>query len=206
MIGAGVTGFYMSRLMFMTFFTKKRWAEDVHPHESPSVMTVPLIVLAALSVLGGVMLAGDWIVNYLEPVVGTAPEESPPIPALAISVIVVLIVAVGVALAYVFVQQRDVPREAPQDVSFATRAARAELYGNEINDELAIKPGGALVAGLTLADTRGVDGFVEGTARAVGGVGLVLRRAQTGFVRSYALSLLAGAVLVVVALLAVNAA
>jgi NADH-quinone oxidoreductase subunit L len=206
MIGAGVTGFYMSRLMFMTFFTKQRWADDVHPHESPKVMTVPLIVLAALSVLGGVMLIGDWIVNYLEPVVGTAPAENPRIPALAVSVIVVLIVAVGVAVAYVFVQRRDVPREAPQDVSFPTRAARAELYGNEINDELAVKPGGALVSGLTYLDTYGVDGFVEGTARAVGGVGLVLRRAQTGFVRSYALSLLAGAVLVVVALLAVNAA
>jgi NADH-quinone oxidoreductase subunit L len=206
MIGAGVTGFYMSRLMFMTFFTKQRWADDVHPHESPKVMTVPLIVLAALSVLGGVMLIGDWIVNYLEPVVGTAPAENPRIPALAVSVIVVLIVAVGVAVAYVFVQRRDVPREAPQDVSFPTRAARAELYGNEINDELAVKPGGALVSGLTYLDTYGVDGFVEGTARAVGGVGLVLRSAQTGFVRSYALSLLAGAVLVVVALLAVNAA
>jgi NADH-quinone oxidoreductase subunit L len=192
--------------MFMTFFTKQRWADDVHPHESPKVMTVPLIVLAALSVLGGVMLIGDWIVNYLEPVVGTAPAENPRIPALAVSVIVVLIVAVGVAVAYVFVQRRDVPREAPQDVSFPTRAARAELYGNEINDELAVKPGGALVSGLTYLDTYGVDGFVEGTARAVGGVGLVLRRAQTGFVRSYALSLLAGAVLVVVALLAVNAA
>ena len=48
MIGAGITGFYMTRLMLMTFFTDKRWAEDVHPHESPKVMTIPLMVLAAL--------------------------------------------------------------------------------------------------------------------------------------------------------------
>ena len=75
----------MTRLMLMTFFTDKRWEEGVHPHESPKVMTVPLIVLAALSVLGGVMLIGDWIVDFLEPVTGTAPDESPPIPALAIS-------------------------------------------------------------------------------------------------------------------------
>jgi NADH-quinone oxidoreductase subunit L len=204
MIGAGITGFYMSRLMFMTFFTKKRWADGVHPHESPQVMTVPLIVLAALSVLGGLLLAGDWIVNFLEPVVGTAPEESPPIPALLISVIVVLIVAAGVAVAWYLVQQQEVPREAPQDVSFATKAARAELYGNEINDGLVIRPGGQLVTGLTLFDQHGVDGVVEGTALGVGGTGSVLRLAQTGFVRSYALSLLAGAVLVVVALLAVN--
>ena len=51
MIGAGITGFYMTRLMLMTFFSEKRWAKDVHPHESPKVMTVPLMVLAALSVL-----------------------------------------------------------------------------------------------------------------------------------------------------------
>src|SRR3954454_4151696 len=57
LLGAGVTGFYMTRLMLMTFFTEKRWAKDLHPHESPSVMTGPLVVLAALSVLGGVMLA-----------------------------------------------------------------------------------------------------------------------------------------------------
>ena len=49
LLGAGVTGFYMTRLMLMTFFSEKRWEKDVHPHESPKVMTVPLIVLAALS-------------------------------------------------------------------------------------------------------------------------------------------------------------
>jgi NADH-quinone oxidoreductase subunit L len=206
MIGAGVTGFYMSRLMFMTFFTKARWEEGVHPHESPSVMTIPLMVLAALSVLGGLLLAGDWIVNFLEPVVGTAGHESPPIPALLISVIVVLIVAVGVAAAWYLVQQREVPREAPQDVSFATRAARAELYGNEVNDVLAVKPGGWLATGLSMFDRQGVDGVVEGTALGVGGTGSVLRLVQTGFVRSYALSLLIGTVIVVLALLAVNAA
>ncbi len=81
LIGAGVTGFYMTRLMLMTFFTGKRWAEDTHPHESPKVMTVPLIVLAALSVLGGIMLAGDWIVDFLAPVVGVAEHHEPPLPA-----------------------------------------------------------------------------------------------------------------------------
>jgi NADH-quinone oxidoreductase subunit L len=204
MVGAGVTGFYMSRLMFMTFFSQKRWQDDVHPHESPLVMTIPLMVLAALSVLGGLMLAGDWIVNFLEPVVGTHVEESPPISGLMVSVIVVLIVAVGVALAWYLFQRQEVPREAPQDVSFATRAARAELYGNEINDVLVVHPGGQLVDGLVLFDRHGVDGVVEGTALGVGATGSVVRLTQTGFVRSYALSLLAGAVLVVVALLAVN--
>jgi NADH-quinone oxidoreductase subunit L len=206
MVGAGVTGFYMSRLMFLTFFTSRRWADDVHPHESPKVMTIPLMVLAALSVLGGLMLAGNWIVNFLEPVTGTVKHENPPLSSLLISAIVVVIVAVGVALAWYLVERRDVPREAPQGVSFPVRAARAELYGNQINDELVIRPGGRLVGGLTTMDRHGVDGVVEGGAVAIGGLGSVLRRAQNGFVRSYALSVLIGALLVVAALLAVNAA
>jgi NADH-quinone oxidoreductase subunit L len=163
-------------------------------------------VLAALSALGGLMLAGNWIVDFLEPVTGGIAHENPPLPSILISLIVVLVVAVGVALAWYLVEQRDVPREAPQDVSFATRAARAELYGNEINDVLVVEPGGRLVGGLSLFDRSGVDGVVEGTALGVGGVGSVVRLVQTGFVRSYALSLLVGAVIVVVALLAVNAA
>src|SRR3954471_20462597 len=89
MVGAGITGFYMSRLMFLTFFTEKRWEKDVHPHESPPVMTFPLIVLAALSVLGGVMLIGGWIEDFLAPVTGFTEEADPSIPGWAVSVIVV---------------------------------------------------------------------------------------------------------------------
>jgi NADH-quinone oxidoreductase subunit L len=137
-------------------------------------------------------------------VTGHALEENPPLPAVVSSVIVVVIVAVGVAAAWYFVGRTRVPREAPQEVSFVTRAARQELYGNEINDGLVIRPGGQLVAGLTLFDDHGVDGVVEGTALGVSGTGSVMRLAQTGFVRSYALSVLAGALIVVLALLAVN--
>ena len=98
------------------------------------------------------------------------------------------------------------PREAPEPVSWPVRAARAELYGNEVNDELVVRPGAHLVSGLTFADRHVVDGVVEGGALAVSGTGMIVRLTQTGFVRSYALSVLLGAVLVVVALLAVNLA
>jgi NADH-quinone oxidoreductase subunit L len=206
LLGAGITAFYMTRLMLMTFFTRKRWEKGVHPHESPSVMTVPLMVLAALSLLGGVLLLGNWIVDFLEPVTGTPPHEDPPIPILMTTLLIVLVVAVGVAAAWFLVGRRDVPRTAPTDVSFATRAARAELYGNEINDTLVVTPGGALVRGVTSLDRHGVDGVVEGGSSWIGGLGMILRRTQNGYVRSYALSLLGGALLVVLALLAVNIA
>jgi NADH-quinone oxidoreductase subunit L len=206
LLGAGVTGFYMTRLMLLTFFTDKRWEKGVHPHESPKVMTVPLIVLAALSVLGGVMLIGDWIVDFLDPVVGTPPPEEPPLPALAISVIAVLVVAAGVALAWFLVGKRDVPRTAPQQVSWVTRAARNDLYGDAINDGLVVNPGRHAVADLLAFDRYGVDGVLTGGPVAIGAVAGQMRRVQNGFVRSYALSLLGGVLLVVLALLAVNLA
>lgn len=204
LLGAGITAFYMTRLMLMTFFTTKRWEDGVHPHESPRVMTVPLIVLAALSVLGGVLLLGDWIKTWLEPVTGTVEHHEPPLPAIVITLIITAVVAIGVAAAWFLVGRREIPREAPQDVSFATRAARADLYGDAINDAVVVRPGAGLVGGLTSFDRRGVDGAVEGGSLAVGGLSSILRRVQNGFVRSYALSLLGGALLVVLALLAVN--
>ena len=211
MIGAGITGFYMTRLMLMTFFGSERWGVDadghrVHPHESPKVMTVPLMVLAALSVLSGVLLVGDWIVTWLEPVTGVAEHHEPPLPAIVITLLITLTVAIGVAAAWFLVGRRDILREAPQDVSFATRAARADLYGDAINDAVVVRPGAGLVGGLATFDRVGVDGTIEGGSSAVGGISRALRRLQNGFVRSYALSVLAGALLVVLVLLAVNLA
>jgi NADH-quinone oxidoreductase subunit L len=119
---------------------------------------------------------------------------------------VVLVVAAGVSLAWLLVGKREVPRVAPRDVSFATRAARHDLYGDAINDTLVVGPGRNLVGGLVTMDRVGVDGVVEGGSAAVGGFSGVFRRIQNGFVRSYALSVLGGVLLVVLALLAVNLA
>jgi NADH-quinone oxidoreductase subunit L len=206
LVGAGVTAFYMTRLMLMTYFGRKRWADDVHPHESPRTMTLPLIVLAALSALGGLMLLGGWITQWLDPVVGEEVHHQLPLPALLLSVIVLLVVAAGVAVAWLTVGRHEVPRTAPTRVSVLTRAARADLYGDAINEELFMRPGDRFVTGLANFDRDGVDGFVNGTAGAFGGMSGTFRRMQTGFVRSYALSVLGGAVLVVLALLAVNLA
>jgi NADH-quinone oxidoreductase subunit L len=204
LIGAGVTGFYMTRLMLMTFFTEERWEPDVHPHESPKVMTVPLIVLAALSVLGGLLLLNDWIVDFLSPVTGLAPHEEPPLPALVVTILAVLVVAVGVALAWFLVGKRDVPRTAPTKVSVFTAAGRNDLYGDAFNDLVIVGPGKGFTEGLATFDRGTVDGGFVGTASALGGLSSRMRLAQNGFVRSYALSLLAGAALVLLALVVVN--
>ncbi len=203
-LGAGITGFYMTRLMLMTFFTKQRWEPNTHPHESPAVMTVPLVVLAALSVLGGVLLIGDWIVEFLSPVVGVAPHEQERLAPILVSLLAVAIVAVGVAIAWFTFGKREVPRTAPREVTFVTKAARRDLYGDAINDTLVVAPGSRLVGGLTTMDRKGVDGAVEGSALAIRSYAGVLRRVQNGYVRSYAMSVLAGVLIVVLALLAVN--
>jgi NADH-quinone oxidoreductase subunit L len=169
-------------------------------------MTIPLVVLAALSVLGGVLLAGDWIVEWLAPVVGEEAHAEPPLPALVITGIVVLVVAAGVATAFMLVQKRDVPRDAPQDVSVATRAARADLYGDAVNDGLVVEPSRRLTAGIVTFDGAVVDRTFTGGATTVSAIGVLLRRLQNGFVRSYAVSILGGVLLIVLALLAVNLA
>ena len=206
MVGAGITAFYMTRLMLMTYFGKKRWQEGVHPHESPKVMTGPLVALAALSALGGLLLLNDWIVDWLSPVVGSPPEESLPLPASVLSILILVLVVVGVAVAWLTVGRHEVPLTAPAKVSFVTRAARADLYGDAINEELLMRPGDRFVNGLVAFDDGVVDGSAMGTGRAFGGMSSTFRRLQTGFVRSYALSVLGGAVVVVLALLAVNLA
>ncbi|MGA8211085.1 MAG: NADH-quinone oxidoreductase subunit L [Nocardioidaceae bacterium] len=206
LVGAGVTAFYMTRLMLMTYLGRRRWEKGVHPHESPAVMTGPLVVLAALSALGGLLTLGGWIVGWLEPVVGPEVVHELPVPAFVVSLAVLAVVAVGVAVAWLTVGRQDVPRTAPADVSFVTRAARADLYGDAANEGLLMRPGDQLVTGLVRFDDTVVDRGVTGAGGSFSSMSTVFRRLQTGFVRSYALSVLGGALVVLLALLAVGLA
>ena len=206
LLGAGITAFYMTRLMLLTFFTDKRWEKDVHPHESPRVMTFPLIALAALSVLGGFLLLGDWIVDFLTPVVGHAEHEALAVQPIVMTLIVTLVVLVGVVSALFLVGRNEVPRVAPESVSIFTKAARADLYGDAINEAAFMRPGDRFVTGLGTFDDSGIDGTVDATAATFAGMSGRMRRWQNGFVRSYALSLFVGALIVVLAMLAVNLA
>ncbi|MFD3402842.1 NADH-quinone oxidoreductase subunit L [Kribbella sp. NPDC058693] len=202
LLGAGITAFYMTRVMMMTFFGKKRWDDEVHPHESPKVMTWPLIILAALSLGGGALyFAGHWIVDWLTPIVGHE-EEHARLSATVMTIITLVVVAVGIAIS-VLMYRRDIPREAPAG-SPITTFARRDLYGDALNEALFMRPGQYLTRTLVWLDNRGVDGLVNGLAALFGGLSGRLRRFQTGFVRSYALSMVFGAAFVVVALLAVR--
>jgi NADH-quinone oxidoreductase subunit L len=206
LLGAGITAFYMTRVMIMTWLSEKRWAKDVHPHGSPPVMTVPLAVLGVLSAIGGLLILNDWIVDWLEPVVGAPEHEELPMPVWAITLLTLGIVAIGVLIAFRSYPFGDIPRVQPQRVSFATKAARADLYGDAINEAVFMRPGQYLTRALVYVDNRLVDGAVNGISALVGGTSGRVRRWQTGFVRSYALAMLGGAAIVVLALLAVTQA
>ena len=203
-LGAGITAFYMTRVMLMTFFGEKRWKPDTHPHESPAVMTWPMILLAVGSVASGAVFAiGGTLEHWLEPVVG-AHEEHHAMPAWVVTVIVLSVVAVGILIAYRMYAQKTVPDVAPEDVSPLTVAARRDLYGDAINEALLMKSGQVLTKDLVWIDDKGVDGAGSGLAAVVGRVSDGLRQVQTGFARSYALSMLAGAALVIAVILAVQ--
>jgi NADH-quinone oxidoreductase subunit L len=206
LLGAGLTAYYMTRLMAMTFFGEKRWSDDVHPHESPKVMTVPMILLAVGSVVSGFLLTlGAGLQHWLTPSLGQGPEEGiHTISPLILTLLTLLIVAGGAFAAYVQFGRRAVPVTPPVAVTPLTVAARKNLYFDAINESLLMRPGQYLTRALVFLDNRGIDGAVNGLAAAIGGGSGRLRRVQTGFVRSYALSMFGGAALVVAALLAVR--
>ncbi|GAC1398796.1 MAG: NADH-quinone oxidoreductase subunit L [Mycobacterium sp.] len=202
-LGAGITAFYMTRVMLMTFFGEKRWAQGSHPHEAPSVMTWPMILLAVGSVFsGGFFAIGGTLQKWLEPVVG-AREEARATPAWVATIVILVVVAAGIAVAYRMYGTRAVAELLPAG-SALTVAARRDLYGDAFNERVLMRPGQLLTRGLVEVDDDAVDGAANGVAAVVGRVSDGFRQLQTGFARSYALSMLAGTVLVVGAILAVQ--
>jgi NADH-quinone oxidoreductase subunit L len=204
LLGAGITAFYMTRVMLMTYFGEKRWRENVHPHESPPTMTIPLIVLGVLSVVGGfslILIAGG-IPQFLEPVVGLE-EHHLPVPAWVISLSTLPVVLAGVAVAWLLFGRRRIPDTAPAGNAL-THAARADLYGDLVNEKALMTPGVALTEGIRRGDRRVVDGTAMGIVGVVGGLSSVFRRMQNGYVRTYALTMFAGAALVTLSLVLVR--
>ncbi|MGI8528474.1 MAG: NADH-quinone oxidoreductase subunit L [Geodermatophilaceae bacterium] len=127
-LGAGLTAFYMTRLMLMTFFGKRRWAEDAHPHESGSVMVVPMVILAVGSVgAGAFFTVGGRVRDWLEPVLPFAEPESHTIDPTLLTVLSVIVMLLGIGAAWAFFGRAEVPATAPARVSPVTVAARQDL-------------------------------------------------------------------------------
>ena len=214
-IGAGITAFYMTRVMLMTFVRQgplegramgqaaQEGHTAAHPHESPGVMTWPMILLAVGSVgAGAFLILGQRFEDFLGPVTGLPPTAHGVWWSTPGGITLVLVLA-GAGLAWFMYGRVPVPAEAPAG-SFPVVAARKDLYGDAFNESLLMRPGQWLTRLSVYFDNRGVDGLVNLIAAAIGGSSGRLRRTQTGFVRSYALSMFVGAGVLVALLLVVR--
>ncbi|HET6532080.1 MAG TPA: NADH-quinone oxidoreductase subunit L, partial [Actinoplanes sp.] len=203
LLGAGLTAFYMTRLFWLTFHGPARWTDDIeHPHESPPIMTIPLILLAVGSVAAG-WLMSTTVPNWLEPVFGAEQEEPHGVLSHnAVTILSILVTLIGAGLAWALFRNGTAKQEQPAGA--LVTAARRNLYTDAFNEAVFEKPGIYLTRFLVFLDNKGIDGAVNGLSAAIGGSSARFRRLQTGFVRSYALSMLTGAVLVVGAFLAIQ--
>ena len=198
----------MSRLFFMTFHGKRRWVTEgedaVHPHESPLTMTVPMMVLAVGSAALGLVLAYVFpIAEWLEPTLGRHEHHEPVLPIPVLMAATLVVVAVGAVWAFLVYGRQEVPEVAPTG-SALTRAARHDLYQDELNETLVMWPGIRLTRGLVETDRDIVDGAVAGLSGSLARSANGLRRVQNGFARSYALTMLAGVVAFLGALWVIN--
>ncbi|MGW2569798.1 NADH-quinone oxidoreductase subunit L [Streptomyces sp. NPDC001537] len=226
LLGAAITAFYMTRVMLMTFFGEERWRNqptrspeapsaepaaehrgehaEPHPHESPKVMTIPMIVLAVGSVFGGAFFSiGDRFLHWLEPVTGHSEGDSP-LSAAAVTGGTMVCLLIGVGIAYAMYGRRPVPSVAPRG-SLLTRAARRDLLQDDFNHVVLVRGGEHLTRSLVYVDHTLVDGVVNGTAASVGGLSGRMRKLQNGFARSYAVSMFGGAALLIAATLLMRA-
>jgi NADH-quinone oxidoreductase subunit L len=188
--------------MLMTFGGKRRWDSAAHPHEAPAVMTSPMIILAVGSLgAGGFLMMSNRLIGFLAPVVGTPPLSRGFYTPLSMGTLAGVLASAG--LAWVLYGRREVPVTAPRGNPL-TVAARKDLYGDAVNESVLMRPGQWLTRLSVYFDNRGVDGLVNTIAATMGGTSGRMRKVQTGFVRSYALSMFVGAVLVIGALLLVR--
>lgn len=212
LIGAGITAFYMSRMFFMTFHGKARWTDNAsqasderplrHPHESPWLMTIPMIILAVGSLgLGFVLQLGGGFTHWLEPVTGHVEHHEPVLSVPVIQIATLLAVAIGLVLAWRQYGALPVPTTAPRG-SVLTRAARVDMYQDTVNDAVLVQPGQYLTRSLVYGDRSVVDGAFTGLGKLTVGIGQLLRRLQSGYVRQYAATMLFGLVVLAVVVLA----
>jgi NADH-quinone oxidoreductase subunit L len=211
------TGFYMSRMIFLTFFGRSRLDPAVHPHESPPSMGFPLGILAALALVGGLLGVGNagrihqWLAGVPHASVGgeVAAIASGPLPigpaerdgGLSVAALSILATSAGLlgvtGAAYMYLSGFDWQRRR-QHAGALWRAARNRLYVDSFYEFLFTGVGKVVATALAfVVDTVWIDGIVNNVGRLMALLSAQVRRVQTGYVRTYALAVLAGGVTLV---------
>jgi len=192
-VGAGLTAFYMFRLLFVTFWGETRADHQVahHIHESPVVMTCPLVVLAVFSIIGGYFT----LLHFLSPSFGAYHEAHVPF---VIKWLPTLAGLGGIGLAYqMYVRAPGMAERLGQQVAGLHQLLLNKYYVDEIYDAAIVRPVSVASNWLwQVWDTLVIDGTVNGAARTVEVNGLLLRLWQTGNVQNYAVSFLLGAMVI----------
>jgi len=213
-ITAGLTAFYMFRLLIRTFFGEPRWEGEHQPHESPSVMTIPLTLLAYLAILGGYIgipeaLGGhNRFHHFLSPVMAHYPPEAfhgaqmLEIVVMAVSTVVAL---GGIYYAYrLYVQRPEMLEALTRSMGVLYRLSKNKFYVDEIYHALVVKPVRGLSQGLwQWFDVRLVDGLANGSGRSVANLSSLVRRMQNGLIQHYASIILLG-VLIIMLMIAID--
>ncbi|MFC3196018.1 NADH-quinone oxidoreductase subunit L [Parapedobacter deserti] len=199
-IGAMFTAFYMFRMLFLTFFGQFRGTAEQksHLHESPATMTIPLIVLAVLAAIGGLLnipaaLGGSHaLADFLAPVFADSlaktgefhMEHSTEYLLMAASALVALAMALVAYRQYV--TKAAVPPADEAARGLLARLSYRKFYVDEIYDTLIVRPlNGLAVFFYRTVDKLGIDGIVNGLGRAVGESGKGVRLLQSGNVGFY---------------------
>ncbi len=226
-VAAGMTAFYMFRALFMTFFGESRVDHHVahHIHESPKIMTVPLMVLAFLSIVGGyvgvphVLGGANHIHEFLAPVVGGGAEPGKAHAGFSLisqawaaggaegshsTALELFLMAVSVAIAFIgigiayflYLKHPALPRRLAERWSGLYRLVSNKYYVDELYQVLFVNSLKKLGMGLWKGfDEFIIDGTVNGIAYFVGWLSNLMRRMQTGFVQNYAFSMIIGGVI-----------
>jgi NADH-quinone oxidoreductase subunit L len=212
LLGAGLTAFYMFRLLTLTFEGEKRWEAGKHPHEAPASMTIPLMVLALLSLVGGFLGVpaslggGNAIEHWLDPIFERANDRlAAGGHGSAVLEYGLMILSVAVALAGIFLARAWYlkGRKTPDRLAEAAPAGYALLlnkyYVDELYDRAVVTP---LVSGSEkllwkIVDVAMIDWLVNAVARGVAAVSRTLRLAQTGVAHNYMLVFLTGVVAII---------
>jgi NADH-quinone oxidoreductase subunit L len=229
-VAAGMTAFYMFRALFMTFFGESRVDEHVahHIHESPKIMTIPLMVLAVLSIIGGyigvphVLGGANHIHEFLAPVLGGGAEPAKAHAGISIlsqawasggeagghsaalelimMVVSVVIALIGIGIAYLFyVKNPALPKMLAERWKGLYKLVFNKYYVDELYEILFIDSLKNLGTALWKGfDEFVIDGAINGTAYLIGLLSGAMRKLQTGLVQSYALSMIVGGIVLAV--------
>jgi len=208
-ITALMTAFYMFRLYLLTFEGKERFGHDKHPHESPKVMTIPLIVLAVLSVIGGFVGIpevfsgehGNQFHNWLSPIFADAERKlmqfgfHTHLEEILLMLLSVLFAGGSILFArYVYLKSPQIAENASKKFSGLYKTLWNKYYVDEIYDAVIVNPIVAVSRNVFWKFTDGkiIDGLIHSLAKIIDSSASVLRKFQNGIAQFYALIMVFG--------------